>query len=185
MRNNLALKVLIVSQAIYYFAAMLMGPLYAVYIQKIGGGVLLISITTGTFYVATTLFLIFMARFGDRIRRKDWVLALSYIVKGLGFWAYIVANSSLILLLIQVVMGLAEALGTPTFGAIFAKHLDKKEEVMEYSDWSLIANLVMALGTILGGFIVAGLGFNFLFVVIGILCFVSAAGIFFAPKGVL
>ena len=87
--------------------------------------------------------------------------------------------------MVQVLFGLAESLGTPTFGTLFAKHIDKKEEVMEYSDWAMVSNLVMALGTILGGFLVSSLGFNFLFVTIGALCFISAGYILFTPKEVL
>ena len=77
MRNNTALKVLFVSNAIYMFAALLLGPLYAVYVQKIGGGILLVSISTAVFYVASTLFLLFVARFGDRVREKELMLVAS------------------------------------------------------------------------------------------------------------
>ena len=185
MRNNTALKVLFVSNAIYMFAALLLGPLYAVYVQKIGGGILLVSISTAVFYVASTLFLLFVARFGDRVREKELMLVASYIIRGLGFLSYIFIRSALFLILVQVLFGLAESLGTPTFGTLFAKHIDKKEEVMEYSDWAMVSNLVMALGTILGCFLVSSLGFNFLFVTIGALCFISAGYILFTPKEVL
>lgn len=183
MRNNLALKTLFVSNSIYYFAAMLLGPLYAVYVSRIGGGVLLVSISTGVFYVATTLFLVFMARWGDKVFRKELLLVASYIIRGIGFFGYIFINSPFLLILVQVIHALAESIGTPTFGALFAKHLDKKEEVLEYSDWSIVANLTMALGTIVGGFLANSLGFNFLFTVIGILCFMSAGWVLITPKG--
>lgn len=185
MRNNLALKVLFVSNSLYVFAALLLGPLYAVYVQRIGGGVLLVSVSTAVFYVSTTLFLLFVARWGDMVKEMELMLAVSYIIRGLGFLSYIFIDSALLLILSQVVFGLAESLGTPTFGALFAKHIDKKEEVMEFSDWAMVSNLVMALGTIIGGFIASSLGFNFLFVTIAILCFVSAGWILFTPRQVL
>jgi len=185
MRNNLALKVLIISNAIYMFAALLLGPLYAVYVQGIGGGVLLVSVSTAVFYVSSTLFLLFVAKVGDRVKEKELLLASSYVVRGLAFLSLIFVNNALLLILLQVLFGLGDALGTPIFGALFAKHTIKKEEVLEYSDWSLIANLVMALGTLIGGFIVSGLGFTFLFVTIGILCFISAGWILFTPRKVL
>jgi len=181
MRNNTALKVLFVSNAIYIFAALLLGPLYAVYVQRIGGGVLLVSISTAVFYISSTLFLLFMARWGDRVREKELMLVISYIIRGLCFLCYIFIENALFLILVQVAFGLAESLGTPTFGVLFSKHIDKKEEVMEFSDWALVSNLVMALGTILGGFVVSSLGFNFLFVSIATLC--SAFWILFTPRG--
>jgi MFS family permease len=185
MKNNLALKALFISNSIFVFASMLLGPLYAVYVQKIGGGVLLVSISTGVFYVSTAVFLIFVARWGDRVREKEFMLMTSYIIRGFAFLSYIFINSSLMLVVLQVIFGLGAALGTPTFSALFAEHTDKKEEVMEHSDWALVSHLVMALGTIVGGFVAASLGFSFLFVTIAILCFLSAGLILFTPRKVL
>lgn len=185
MRNNLALKVLFISNSIYMFAALLLGPLYAVYVQRIGGGVLLVSVSTAVFYVASSLFLLFVARWGDKVHEKEIMLVVSYIIRGIAFLSYVFINGALFLILIQVIFGLAEALGTPTFGALFAKHVDKKEEVLEFSDWAMVSNLVMALGTIFGGFMVSSLGFNFLFVTIAALCFISAGWILFTPREVL
>ncbi len=143
------------------------------------------SVSTAVFYVASTLFLLFVARWGDKVREKELLLAASYVIRGLAFLGYIFVESALSLILLQIVFGLGEALGTPIFGALFARHTNKKEEVMEYSDWTLIANLMMALGTIVGGFMVSTLGFTFLFVTIAILCFVSAGWILFTPREVL
>lgn len=145
----------------------------------------MVSVSTGVFYVATTLFLIFMARWGDRMKEKELILASSYVLRGLAFMSMLWVTSALSLILVQIALGLAEAMGTPIFGALFAKHVDKKEEVLEYSDWTLVSNLVAALGTVVGGFIVSSLGFGFLFMTIGILCFISAAWIFFTPREVL
>lgn len=146
---------------------------------------MLVSVSTAVFYVASTLFLLFMARWGDRVREKELLLVASYIIRGLAFLGYIFIGSALSLILIQILFGLGEALGTPIFGALFAKHTNKKEEVLEYSDWTLVANLMMALGTVVGGFIVSSLGFTFLFVTIAILCFVSAGWILFTPREIL
>ena len=184
MRNNQALKVLFASNAIYLFAALLLGPLYAIYVQKIGG-ILLVSVSTAVFYVSSTMFLMFMARWGDRVKEKEIMLVASYIIRGIGFLSYIFLDSALVLILIQMLFGLADSLGTPTFGALFAKHVDKREEVLEFSDWSIVSNLVMALGTIVGGFIASTLGFNSLFVIISTLCFVSAGWVLFTPREVL
>ncbi len=185
MKNKLALKILFISNSIYLFSALLLGPLYAVYVQKIGGGVLLVSVSTAVFYVSSTLFLLFVSRWGDRVKEKELMLALSYVVRGVAFFSYIFIDSALFLILVQILFGLGDALGTPTFGALFARHVDKKEEVLEYSDWSLVANLVMALGTIVGGFVVSSLGFSSLFAMSSVLCFLSAGWILFTPRDVL
>lgn len=185
MKNNRALRILFTFNSLFLFSASLLGPLYAIYVAKIGGGVLLISTSTAAFFVASTLFLIFISRWGDRVKEKEYLLILSYLVRAVGYFGYIFLNSALWLILIQVIFGLGDALGTPTFSVLFAKHTDKDEEVMEYSDWTLVANLVMALGVVIGGFIVNSFGFGSLFLIMSILCLISALGIFIVPRKVL
>jgi MFS family permease len=185
MKNNRALRVLFTFNSLFLFSASLMGPLYAIYVAKIGGGVLLISISTAVFFITSTLFLIFISRWGDKVKEKEYLLISSYLIRAVGYFSYIFLNSALWLVMIQVIFGLGDALGTPTFSALFAKHTNKNEEVMEYSDWTLVANLVMALGAIIGGFVVSIFGFGFLFVAMGVLCLVSAFGISITPRKVL
>lgn len=185
MKNNKALKILFTYNSLFIFSATLLGPLYAVYVNKIGGGLLLISISSAAFFVSSTLFLMFVSRWGDLIKRRDMLLAASYFVRAVGYLAFIFVGNALWLILVQVLLGLADALGTPTFGALFAAHVDKKEEVMEYSDWSIVANLVMALGTLIGGYITALFGFDFLFFVMSLLCVISGVGILTTPRKVL
>lgn len=185
MKNNRALKVLFTYNSLFLFSSMLFGPLYAIYVNKLGGGVLLISISSAVYYVASTFFMIFVSKWGDRVKEKELLLVASYLIRGLGYIGFIYMNSAVLLILLQTLFGLADALGTPIFGALFATHTDKNEEVLEYSDWSIVSNLVMALGAIIGGYTVSAFGFGFLFVVMSILCFVSALGILITPRRVL
>jgi MFS family permease len=89
------------------------------------------------------------------------------------------------LIILQVVLGLGEALGTPSWNAIFAKHLDEKKEIMDYSNWDIINNLMIAVATVVGGVLVTCFGFNFLFVIMGLLAFVSFVGVLVTPRKVL
>lgn len=185
MKNNRALKVLFTNNSLFVFASALLGPLYAIYVAKITGGILLISITSAVFYIASTLFLVFVSRWGDSIKEKEYLLIASYFLRAIIYFGFIFLNSSLMLILLQVMAGLAEALGTPTFSALFAKHIDKNEEVMEYSDWSIVANLVTALGILIGGFVASVFGFTVLFITMGILCIIAGLGILIQPRKIL
>lgn len=185
MKNNTALRLLFTYNSIFLFSASLLGPLYAIYVAKIGGGVLLISVSSAVFFIASTLFLIFISRWGDKLKEQEYMLVASYVIRAMAYFGFIFLNSALMLIILQAVTGLADALGTPTFSALFAKHTDRNAEVMEYSDWTLVANLVMALGTIIGGFLVSLFGFTWLFIIMGSLCLLSAFGILIAPRKVL
>jgi len=82
-------------------------------------------------------------------------------------------------------LGLGESLGTPAWNAIFAKHLDNSKEVMEYSNWNIINNLMVAAATVAGGVVVTYLGFNILFVIMSVLALVSLIGVLITPRKIL
>lgn len=185
MKNNRALKVLFTYNSLFLFSANLLGPLYAIYVNKIGGGLILISVSAAVFYVVSTVFLIFVSRWGDKIKEMELLLAASYFIRGAGYIFFIFANSPIYLILLQSLFGIADALGTPTFGALFARHTDKAEEMLEYSDWAIVANLVVALGILVGGYLTNAYGFGILFLVMALLCFGAGAGILATPRKVL
>jgi len=184
MKINKALRTLIAYNGLFLFGSTLFGPLYAVFVQKIGG-ILLISVSSAAYFVSASLFLWLVGRLGDRVKEKELMLGASYLIRTVGYLCFLFVDSAFGLILLQMFFGLAEALGTPTFGALFAKHVDGEIEVLEYSDWALVACLIMALGSLIGGYLVSALGFGVLFVVISILCFCAFLGIILSPRKLL
>ncbi len=182
MKNNLALRSLFVANSIFVFALVLFGPLFAVYVQKMGGGVMMISIATAVSLLSTTLFLMFVARFGDRVERKEDLLVIAYLIRAIGFLAYPLVKDITWLMVLIVWLGAGEALGTPAFNVLFARHVDKKNEISEYADWHVVQNLIMALATILGGLFVSNFGFTGIFVAMSGLSFLAILVIKMTPK---
>lgn len=184
MRTNRALRVLITFNGLLLFGGMLFGPLYAVFVQRIGG-IVLIGVSSASYYLSASLFLWVVGKFGDKVKEKELMLGASYLIRAVGYLGFLFVDRPLFLILLQMFFGLAEALGTPTFGALFAKHVDGDMEIMEYSDWALVANLIMAIGALTGGYFVSSFGFSAVFVVISALCLTSSLGIFLLPRKVL
>ena len=89
------------------------------------------------------------------------------------------------LVLVQILLGFGESLGTPSFNALFADHLDKNKHIKEYSNWSLIANLTSAAGILAGGAIVNNFGFKALFLFMSALSLVTFFGILLKPRKLL
>ena len=86
------------------------------------------------------------------------------------------------LFVIQFILGIGEALGTPTFDAIFAEHLDKNKHIMDYADWKVISNGLLVLGTLLGGLIASEYGFQPLFIGMSLLALISMTGVILSPQ---
>ncbi len=185
MKVSNSLRVLFAVNSIFVFASQLLGPLFAVYVLRIDGGIMLISLATTTFLLSSTLFLTLISKWGAVIKQKEFMLAAGYLLRALGWLGYIFVSTPISLVLLQLIFGLGDALGTPSFSAIFAEHVNKENDVSMFADWSVISNVIMALGTILGGLLVTIWGFNVLFVIMAVMAMASFTIILMMPRRVL
>jgi MFS family permease len=77
-------------------------------------------------------------------------------------------------LLLQVALGLHEAVSSPAFDALVAEHLDKGQHIKDYSIWKLIQNFTGAIGALIGAVIVKHYGFDIMFFLMAGLAMLSA-----------
>ena len=180
--ENKILKILLLFNGIFVFASSLLGPLYAVFVETIDTNIISISLAWSIFMISATFFMFMVKKYGDRVKEKEYLLMAGYLVRALVWFSYPFVLSLEMLLTLQIILGLGEALGTPAYDAIFAKHLDKNRYVEEYTDRKLIVNLCNAIAVIIGGIIVAELGFTILFLIMGSLALVSFIGILIQPR---
>ena len=148
--QNKALKTLFIFNGLFVFAGSLLGPLYAIYVEKIARGIFPITLSWSVFLISTTLFTFLVARFGDKIKEKEYLLLVGYAIRAIVWLAYIFVPNFYFLLVAQFLLGIGEAVGTPAFDVIFAEHLDKGKHINEYSGWKIITNIVLAVGTLFG-----------------------------------
>ena len=182
---NKSLKTLFLLNGIFVFASNLLGPLYAIYVSGIDKSILAVSSSWAVFLVGTTVFTYIVSRFGDRVKEKEYLLALGYLVRGLVWTSYIFVGSFAMLMALQVLLGLGESLGTPSYDAVFAEHLDKDKHIKDYATWKVISNLLGATAVFLGGLIVSSFGFTPLFIAMSSLAFISLIGIVLTPRDLL
>ena len=185
MNNNKSLLSLFLINGIFVFASSLFGPLYAVYIEKLGTGILSASLTWSVMLVTTTLVTMVVAKYGDKVKEKEYLLIAGFIIRSIAWFSYTIIQNVPQLIIVQVLVGIGEAVGSPAFDAIFADHLDKKSEIMEYSGWKVLYNLVAALGTGIGGVLVVSFGFNIMFYVMSTLAATSAVIAITRPRKLL
>jgi len=185
VKINSSLRVLFFLNSIFVFAGSLLGPLYAVYVSRIDDKIISVSLSWAVFMFSSTLFMYFVSKFGDRVKEQEYLLAGGFLIRCLAWIGYIFVSNLTGLILLQILLGLGEALGTPAWNAIFAKHLDYREEIMDYSNWNIINNLMVAAATVAGGVIATYLGFNLLFVIMSVGAFFSLVGVLITPRKVL
>ena len=162
-----------------------MGPLYAVFVGNFDNKILSVSISWFALMASAILFTYFISLLGDRIKETEYLLIGGYIVRSMIWFLYIFVNSLTSLIILQILLGFGEALGNPSFDAIFAKHLDKGIQIKEYSKWKILEKIAGASGVLLGGVIVSNFGFTPIFVLMSLMALISAVFVLVQPRKVL
>ena len=182
---NKALRVLLFTNALVLVAGAMLGPIYALFVEKIGGSLLDASITGGIFALAAAITTFAAGKYADKTKHDERIVAFGYLVMGIGFFLYMFVNSIWFLFAVQVLIGFAEAIYSPAFDLLYTKHVSKTKMGAEWGTWEALNYLSLAVGAVIGGLVVTTLGFNAIFIIMGILAVSSGAYIYFVPKRVL
>lgn len=183
--KNSALKILFIYNGIFVFASGLLGPLYAVFVETIDKNIISVSLSWAAFLLSTTLSLLFLRNYGDNLKEKEYFLLAGFLIRAIVWFSFPFVSTIFLLILLQILLGIGEALGSPAFDTIFAEHLDDGHHIREYTDWKLVANITSAVAVILGGIIINQVGFSTLFFIMGVLALISFFGILLKPRSLL
>lgn len=179
---NKPLRILLATSSLILLAGATLGPIYALFVEEIGGSLLDASFAGGVFAVAAGITTLLSGRFVDKVTQQELIVVAGYAAMGVGYLLYIFVGSIWSLLLIQVVIGFGEAIYSPAFDALYSKHLDAHKEGLEWGSWESMYYFTTAAGALLGGLIVNQFGFRLLFLIMSALSFLSAVYIYRLPR---
>jgi predicted MFS family arabinose efflux permease len=162
-------RTLLIGANIWYFGEGMMGPLFAVFAEKVGGNILDITWAWATYLVITGLLYIVAGRLLNNKNYKEKVIVAGYALNALFTFAYLFVSSPLELFLVQAGLGMAEAIGTPAWDALYAKNLN---EGMDSYAWGLStgqSQIVTGIAFGVGGLITHFVSFEALFITMGLI----------------
>lgn len=158
----------------------LINPILAIFIseQVHGGTVILAGIASTTYLLIKSILQIPIARFID-LKRGEWddywVMIMGSLFIAASAFIFIFVTEPWHVIFAQVVGGIGGALSFPSWQAIFTRHIDKREEGLEWSVYFTAVDLGGALSAALGGFIAAYFGYKSLFVVVTLMSLLGTA----------
>jgi MFS family permease len=165
-------KILLVADNIWLFGEGMLGPLLAVFAQRIGGDVLQIAWAWSTYLVVQGILAILIGRYFDRLKHessKEILMIGGFILNAVFTFGYIFVHGTVSLLLVEVGLGIAAALATPTWDALYATHTgDMNNKGMSWGLEDGLAQISTGFAIIAGGFVVSLFSFNILFVMMGV-----------------
>lgn len=182
---NKAIRILLATNGLILVSGAMFGPIYAIFVEKVGGDLLDASYAFAAFALAGGITTLVSGRYTDKLKDNELIIVLGYFIMGLGYFGYIFVDSIFALLIVQVIIGLGEAIYAPAFDATYSKHLCDSKCGKTWGTWESMNYFTISLGAILGGFLVTFFGFEVMFLIMGLLCISSAAYLFFLPRRVI
>lgn len=182
---NKALRILLFTNAMILVSVAMLAPIYAIFVERVGGDLMDASIAGGIFAFVAGITTLVSGKYSDKIKETELIIIFGYLIMGIGFLLYFWVSSVAFLFMVQVVIGLGEAIYSPAFDAVYSKHLDGHKSGTQWGAWESMNYFTLAFGAIIGGSIVTFFGFQILFAIMAILSFSSAIYIYHLKRNVL
>jgi predicted MFS family arabinose efflux permease len=164
---NRNIRLLLYGSNLWYLGEGMLGPLFAVFAQHVGGNTLDIAWAWAAYLGISGLLIILIGGLSDTRLNKERLMVLGYALNALFTFSYLLVKTPLQLLLVQAGLAVAYALATPTWCALYAKHEDHRKAGYEWGLCFGEARIILGIALFTGGVIVNYLSFTALFLIMG------------------
>ncbi len=171
------MRVLLVADMIWYFGEGMFGPLFAVFTERIGGDILDISWAWAIYLVVSGVLTVFFGKISDGRISKRSLLITGYALNALCTFGYLFIQTPAQLFFLQALLGLAAAMATPTWDALYSKYEDPKHSGLAWGLSDGLQQIFTGIAIVIGGVIVTLFNFSALFVIMGAVQVVSVFSI--------
>lgn len=169
----------------WLLAKAMLGPIYALFVEDLGGDLVDAGLTFGVFAFAAGITTLIVGSLSDRVKEDELIISAGFLITAFGFFYYIFVDSLATLMIAQVIIGLGEATKFPAYDEVFSKHLDKGTGGREWGAWEALSYFTAAIGAVGGGYLAAEMGFDAIFIIMGALSLWAAIFIYRLPRKVL
>ncbi|MFA6427322.1 MAG: MFS transporter [Candidatus Magasanikbacteria bacterium] len=173
MHLNRPIKLLLYGANIWFLGEGMLGPLFAIFTEKMGGDIFDITWAWATYLIVSGIFYIIVGKFADGKKNTEKIMVCGYALNALFTFAYLFVSSPWHLFFVQAGLGIAAALATPTWDALYARYEDKQHDTFEWGLAEGGAKIVTGVAVVMGGLIVAYFSFSTLFIIMGIIQLVA------------
>jgi len=171
---------MLIKADIMFFSALgLIEPLFAVYItQQIkGGDIKIVGFAAAIYLITKSLIQIPVSKFLDKTKgEKDdlYFLVFGLLLAALVPFGYIYISVPWHIYILQLIYALGMAMAYPAWCGIFTRHINKGKEAFEWGIYNTAVDLGIGLAGAIGGILVSELGFDLVFLVVGIIAVIGA-----------
>jgi len=157
-------KYLLAASLVSNFGASLFGPLYAVYVEEIGGSLLDIGNTVALYTIMNGILIILFGKLSDNYN-KGMFATLGLFIGALCNLGYIFISTPLQLYVLQIGFALSNGILFAPFAALFAKHIDENKSGFLWALEGGGSRILAGIGIMLGVYITHLWGFQTVFII--------------------
>ncbi len=176
---NRVLKFLLFADGFSILAVGMFGPIYAIFVERIGGDILTAGGAYAAFSITAGILLFLISRWEDHVKHKEKLVVLGYALGSIGILGYLFISAPIHLFVVQIILGMAGAIGSPAYDAIYSRCLDRGRFASEWGMYESMEYIVTAIAALFGAFVAAFFGFQSLFL---IMFFLSLVGLFISLR---
>jgi MFS family permease len=162
-----AIKVLILASIFLNFSVGLLAPIYAIFVERIGGNILSASFAGTIYQIIFGILIIIFGKIEDKLEKRILV-SIGYLLNTMAYVIYYFVRNPLQLFFAQMILGVGDAVKVPAWQAIFSKSLDRGRESSEWAYWAGSTAIIYGVAALIGGVIATNYGFRFLFVLMAL-----------------
>lgn len=156
-------KLFLIILSFFVFGEGMLGPIYAIFVNNIGGDVLAAGTAWSIFLFVSGIGIFLMGRIQDRYKSDKNFILLGYSLTSLGFLGYYFVSSVIQLFLVQAVLGVATMIVVPARDSFYTRYLEKRNFASQWAAWEGIWHIVTGAAALAGALIAKMFGFKVLF----------------------
>lgn len=166
-------KILLISDFFASLGVGMIGPIYAIFVQKIGGDILDASWAYFAFMVASGVTLYLMGLWENKAKNKGVYIVLGYFLFSVSCLSYVFVSNQWQLIITQIILGLAQAVVSPVFDSLYSDYVNKDEKAKEWAYWESLLYIANAIAALIGGYVAYKYGFQTLFIIMFLVSLVA------------
>jgi MFS family permease len=161
-------RLLLYSSGAWYLGEGMIAPFFSLYTNSIGGSILDITWVWATYLIIAGIFTVVVGKISDTWISKEKLIIVGYVLNAVLTFGYLLVGSTWHLFLIQAGLGIATALATPTWNALYEQHGDTVSSGLRWGYADGQEQIVTGIATVVGGLVIQNLSYTVLFLIMGV-----------------
>lgn len=157
------LRALFFIQFFNLFTTNLLGPVYAVYVSKIGGDLLIAGGASAAGFAVIGTLIFISGKIAARFHTEKLQLIIGYSIGLIVTIGYLLITSPAQLFVLQVLLGVSVATSQPAYNGLFSSRLGDGSHASRWGTYFAMTYYSGALAALASGFISQMYGFHSLF----------------------